>query len=638
MYRFLSFCVSIAHVLRPSSFAVKRRSHILYLPSSIVALSSLFLLLSSFISLLSVTPLYAATYYIDATGGKDTNDGLAQTTAWKTIAKVNASSFRPGDQILFKKGETWREQLTVPSSGSAGNPITYGAFGNGALPVISSAGLVSSWTVYSGNIWQAALTTEPKLVYFDGTFGTNVASIVLCNGANKWHWESNVLYIYSTSDPGSVYTNPGIEAAKRSYAIYASSKSYITLDGLDLRHGNTTSYGTVTFYQASGASQTGITVKNSTVIGSACYGIAVWRTDTVSIDNNTVSDCLGMYGTIRASAISTGNSGLSITNNTVHDSEFGISSVDYDTVTISGNTVYNIQRYGINHNAQNRSTTVLTINNNEVHDTPLAQTATAYSEVGYGGTNPYTATGVSVHDNYLHDAKKAGSQIDGACIMSDLGSSTALSPALVYRNRLVNCQGGCIQVQGGTNDNVGTKVYYNIMSGCGVDGVGATQRATVGVGGGATSVLIYNNSSYAPYRGIRVVGSSTATAKNNIIDGAVDTNLLQETGSTLTSNYNDYSTDGAAMFSLNGTRHTFAYWKTNSSQDANSLNADPLFLSTSNLRLQATSTLINAGTDVGLTSDYEGNHVPFGPAPDIGAYEYNSGLPKLQPPVGLRVL
>jgi hypothetical protein len=42
----------------------------------------------------------------------------------------------------------------------------------------------------------------------------------------------------------------------------------------------------------------------------------------------------------------------------------------------------------------------------------------------------------------------------------------------------------------------------------------------------------------------------------------------------------------------------------------------------SDYRLRADSPCINAGIDVGLTSDFEGNAVPKGPAPDIGAYEY----------------
>src|SRR4030066_1045047 len=71
---------------------------------------------------------WAATCYVDATNGNDSNNGLSETTAWKTIAKVNASKFNPGDQILFRRGQTWREPLIAPSSGTSGNLITFGAF------------------------------------------------------------------------------------------------------------------------------------------------------------------------------------------------------------------------------------------------------------------------------------------------------------------------------------------------------------------------------------------------------------------------------------------------------------------------------------------------------------------------------
>jgi hypothetical protein len=78
-----------------------------------------------------------ATYFVDATNGDDTRDGLSDVTAWKTIAKVNGSSFAPGDQILFKRGEVWRESLVPPSSGSAGNPIKFDAYGSGEAPTIT---------------------------------------------------------------------------------------------------------------------------------------------------------------------------------------------------------------------------------------------------------------------------------------------------------------------------------------------------------------------------------------------------------------------------------------------------------------------------------------------------------------------
>jgi hypothetical protein len=74
-------------------------------------------------------------------------------------------------------------------------------------------GLITTWTA-SGttNVWQAALTTEPRSVKFDGIEGTEKTSVAACVSAYDWYWESNVLYVYSTSDPDTAYTSNGIDA------------------------------------------------------------------------------------------------------------------------------------------------------------------------------------------------------------------------------------------------------------------------------------------------------------------------------------------------------------------------------------------------------------------------------------------
>jgi len=101
------------------------------------------------------------TYYVDATAG---DDGDAGTFAapFQTIAKVNSLSLSAGESVGFKRGETWRETLTVPDSGAAGNPITFGAYGTGADPIISGADLKTSWTEEGVSAGQWGYTATPN--------------------------------------------------------------------------------------------------------------------------------------------------------------------------------------------------------------------------------------------------------------------------------------------------------------------------------------------------------------------------------------------------------------------------------------------------------------------------------------------
>ena len=93
-------------------------------------------------------PVQAATYYVDAERGNDTNNGTAPTTAWKSVDKLNHAKFLPGDTIVFRRGQIWREQLNLQSSGEAQRPITIDAYGEGNAPEITGADLVpaANWT------------------------------------------------------------------------------------------------------------------------------------------------------------------------------------------------------------------------------------------------------------------------------------------------------------------------------------------------------------------------------------------------------------------------------------------------------------------------------------------------------------
>src|SRR5258707_12495965 len=93
-------------------------------------------------------PARAATYYVDAEHGSDSNNGTSPTAAWKSINKLNQQKFLPGDAIFFRRGQIWREQLNLQSSGEVQRPITIEAYGEGSRPEISGADLAQpeGWT------------------------------------------------------------------------------------------------------------------------------------------------------------------------------------------------------------------------------------------------------------------------------------------------------------------------------------------------------------------------------------------------------------------------------------------------------------------------------------------------------------
>jgi hypothetical protein len=80
-------------------------------------------------------------YYIDSVSGSDANSGQTAAFAWKSLASISKAAIGPGTSILLKRGSQFvNQQLTLTTSGSAGNPIVVDAYGSGGLPIITGAG------------------------------------------------------------------------------------------------------------------------------------------------------------------------------------------------------------------------------------------------------------------------------------------------------------------------------------------------------------------------------------------------------------------------------------------------------------------------------------------------------------------
>jgi hypothetical protein len=72
-------------------------------------------------------------FYIASTGN-DSNAGTIGSP-WLTIAKVNAATLIPGDQVLFNGGDTFSGSLLIETSGESGSPIIVSSYGTGRATI-----------------------------------------------------------------------------------------------------------------------------------------------------------------------------------------------------------------------------------------------------------------------------------------------------------------------------------------------------------------------------------------------------------------------------------------------------------------------------------------------------------------------
>ena len=96
----------------------------------------------------------SATYYLDDTGGNDSNDGLSTITAWQSLDKISTTTFSPGDRILLKGGGTWTGEMDLNGNGAAGNPIIVDRYGSGLKPLIDGGGYESAVRLQGVSYWE----------------------------------------------------------------------------------------------------------------------------------------------------------------------------------------------------------------------------------------------------------------------------------------------------------------------------------------------------------------------------------------------------------------------------------------------------------------------------------------------------
>jgi parallel beta-helix repeat protein len=536
------------------------------------------------------TSLPYVSYYVDSVNGNDSNSGTSSSSPWRTIAKVNSSNFAAGDHILFKRGDSWRESLSLSSSGEAGNPIVIEAYGTGEAPIISGADLVgqASWTLCwscQSNVWRATVSRQPNIVAFNGALGTPKSSIAALMGAGEWYWSSDVLYVWCSMNPGSYYTNPGVEVGSRALVVNLSSRSYITLQNLVLHNANgLPTSGIVYAHTQNGIPPHDLILKSLALSNSAGHGVHLEDCNNCVVQGSTISavqsdgiclvslntahpitsssvigntvtkshhDGIATYGCAiggdcQGIAFPTGTflSGIVISGNTVHDSGEGIYLQWTNHSSVISNRVYN-NTDTINSAAEGGGIELEAASNNTIQKNLVYANRGNGIELSNDSGAGTTLTGASnnvIAYNAFHDNGGHGLFTDAAPTRNN---------RFLYNLVWNHVNGECMIANGVGHSFIGNTCWHN-----------------------STGIDLYTSSSTPT--------TANITVANNIISNSIVRAVHIESGvttSTITFDHNDYDFGAGGEFLLHSSTYTLGGWQSATGLDAHSFVASPGFVS-----------------------------------------------------------
>ncbi len=399
------------------------------------------------------------------------------------------------------------------------------------------------------------------------------------------------------------------------------------------------------------------TDRSLTVTNAGGGGGIGFTTGTNGAQGNTVKNVNVFGGSATATII-----GISFGGNT-----FGSAGADNDNNRVENcdlrSSIYGI--YSVGASAANKNTG-LVITGNQMTQTGAARIGRIGIFIGFDDGAQITLNNI----NGINSAENADAIAIGVGTQG-IGTTTPtpvdVTNVLVSRNNIGIVQqtntfsAAGIALASGTS---GTNTIVNNM----VSGVIANSNAGDFVAGiyvlgiaGATQNVYHNSVSMTGARGatatqygsfaLALAGADVpVNVKDNILfnsqtqtgGGAGGRSYAIGTASTtfanLDSNYNDLFVSGAqatlgitgGLLNVAGTgtgtdRADLAAWQAATGKDANSISADPLFTSTTDLHLLTGSPAINAGTNVGVTIDIDGQARDA--MPDMGADEFGSPSP-----------
>ncbi len=354
-------------------------------------------------------------------------------------------------------------------------------------------------------------------------------------------------------------TVPIIDGTGATGALRINGKSYITIRNLTLQKGSgacASLYGDNTLFEYNTVQNGG--AENIISYSAAAHDITI-RSCTI-----TGANTQGIYVGAGADKV-TIEDNVIYSNGTHANTDHGIYIQNGSNIIIRRNLCYSNYDSGIQ------------VANIAAGADVLVERNKSYSNTGYGINLSTIADGglVKINYNIIYSNVKSGIRLNST------------NGVTIYNNTVFNSG----SASGGAGLSIESTVINNIIK----DNIFFTDYAVLG----------------DSHEAVRVYTATEITTNTFDYNNVLYANHAGETGVSF------------RVVSPSNLKYTLATWQAlTGSPDAHSISVDSVFVSTStpDFHLQPTSPAINAGVDVGLTTDYSGN--PIGTYPDIGAYEF----------------
>lgn len=564
---------------------------------------------------LGQTIAVATTYYVSSSNPNrsDSNPGTDPNAPWESIARVNSATLQPGDTIRFQRGDLWRDTLFSNRSGISGAPVTYTAYGTGENPVIWGSNLITGWTDLGDDLYSAPSAAFVRFVVVDGD--EKLARVVPLEDpgtlpANSFGMRDGVLYIRYPNVPSIP-----VEAAQRNHGIYITGENRIIIDGIDVRNTNFANIRLSSNSDDVTIRNLALRWANSSNSVTAGAGISTRSSDRVMIDNVTIRDAHG-------------------------DGVFIFGGID---CTVQNSTIFSVFKGG-NSGGDNiqftggGSTDGFHILNNflTAENTDgfkgVVQQERGDNGIIAGNTVLYGAFGIEVNGNNIlvennfvafTGVNRPQDNFSAGLYLSEFNRYENVT----FRNNIVyGCQRNAINMDA-TNGSGSEPPYFR------------------------RNFRFINNT---------IIDCGTAFKGNTPVSGEFKNNILWNIRNQLiqfpaaipdepfVSDFNlVMNSTGSATVRVGGVEYPdFPSYVAGTGQDQNSRIGDPLLVNDSptdptpaDFKLLEGSPAIDAGQFVGSVSDFEGNAIPDGNGPDIGAFESpfttGNGEPPPSPPSNL---